>query len=113
MTVVRSTIPPDIDLIELSGSFLGGDETNPLKADVAALIDQARSKLIIDVTGVTYVNSTAVGILVWALIAYRHRGWQFKLCGESKAVYSILAITKLNLVFECYDTREEAIRSFR
>jgi len=113
MTVVSSTLPQGIGLIEVAGSLLGGEEIEQLRSAVSEFVDREQSRLIIDVTGVTYLNSSAVGVLISALIAYMRQGWKIKLCGVSKAVYSILAITKLNLIFDRYDTREEAILSFR
>ncbi len=108
MAIKTSTLPAGIGILEATGSLLGGDETNELRAGIDRFIE----RLILDVTGVGYVNSAAVGVLVSGLISYSRRNWQIRLCGVNKVVYTILRITKLNMAFEYYDTREEAIRSF-
>jgi anti-anti-sigma regulatory factor len=58
------------------------------------------------------VNSTAIGILVAAHTSYARKGWQIKICGINKNINNIFVITKLALVFDVYDSRNEAIKSF-
>ena len=43
---------------------------------------------------------------------YARHGWQVKLCGLNKNIQNIFVITKLTLVFDVLDSREEAVRSF-
>jgi len=112
MAVLTTTLPDNIGLVEAKGSLLGGKEIDELRSAIDTFVSQGISKLILDVSGVVYVNSAAVGVLVSGLISYSRRNWQIRLCGANKVVYTILRITKLNLAFEYYDTREEAIRSF-
>jgi len=113
MSVVSSTLPQGIGLIEAKGSFVGGGETEELRQAIRKFVDGHCQKLVIDVSRITYINSTAVGVLVSALISYTRRHWQMKLCGVNKVVHSILAITKLNLLFESVDSCKEAIESFK
>lgn len=112
MAIKTSTLPGGIGILEATGSLLGGDEIDELRAGIDRFIEQGTSRLILDVTGVGYVNSAAVGVLVSGLISYSRRNWQIRLCGINKVVYTILRITKLNMAFGYYDTREEAVRSF-
>ena len=112
MSVRTSTLTGGIGLLEAKGSLLGGKDIDELRAGIDRFLNEGTSKLILDVSDVVYVNSAAVGVLVSGLISYSRRNWQIKLCGVNKVVYTILRITKLNLAFEYYDTRDEAIRSF-
>jgi len=112
MGAERSTLPGGIGLVEVSGSLLGGDEINRLRNAVNDSINAQSDKLIIDFSKVSYMNSSAIGVLASAVVSYSRRGWKLRLSGLNKEVYSILAITKLNLVLEASKSREEAIRSF-
>jgi anti-sigma B factor antagonist len=112
VVVARSVLPGGIALLEVKGSLLGGQELDELREALNGFIRSETRKLVLDIDGVDYINSAAVGVLVSALISYTRRGWQIRLCGRSKEVYSILAITKLNRVFEMHETREEAVTSF-
>jgi len=109
----RSSRPrQDIGLIEAQGSFLGGEEVDELRQAIKRFVDDQCPRLIIDLSDVTHVSSIALGVLVAAVTSYTRRRWQLKICGVNKVVYSVLAITKLNLLFDMAETQEEAIRGF-
>jgi len=112
MALKTSTLENGIALVEPSGSLVGGDETVDLRAAVAGFVDRNYDKLLIDLSKVNYMNSTAIGVLVSAQTTYSKKGWQVKLCGLNKNISNIFVITKLTLVFDVFDTREEAIASF-
>jgi anti-sigma B factor antagonist len=112
MSVNVRALDGGIGLIEVRGSLLGGSDLDELRTGLSRAMQQGTGKLVIDLGQVTFVNSAAVGVLVSALISCARRNWQLRLCGENKVVYTVFKITKLNLVFRYYDTREEAIRSF-
>jgi anti-sigma B factor antagonist len=112
MGIRTSSLDNGIGLIEGKGSFVGGDETVELRQAVAGFLEREYSKLLIDLGGVTYINSTAIGVLVSAHASYARKGWHIKLCGMNKNITNIFVITKLTLVFDVYDTRDEAIKSF-
>jgi anti-sigma B factor antagonist len=113
MRVLSSTLASGIGLIEAKGSFVGGGETDELRQAIRKFVDAQCQRLVIDVSKITYINSTAVGILVSAHISYTRRHWQMKLCGVNKVVHSILAITKLNLMLESVRSCKDAIESFK
>ena len=112
MAIKTSTLDNGIGLIETKGSLVGGDETVELRQAVAGFLDREYSKLLIDLGGVTYMNSTAIGVLVAAHASYSRKGWHITLCGMNKNITNIFVITKLTLVFDVYDVREEAVKSF-
>ena len=113
MGVKSSTIADkNVGLIEVSGSLVGGDETVEVRQAIAGFVDRKYEKLLIDLSNVTYLNSTAIGVLVSAQTTYSRNGWQIKLTGLNKNIENIFVITKLTLVFDVRDTREEALKSF-
>lgn len=114
MSVKTSTLSPNgIGLIEVKGSLVGGDETVEMRQAVAGFVEREYQKLLLDLGKVEYLNSTAIGVLVSAHTTYAKKGWQIKICGLNKNIRNIFVITKLTLVFEVFDTREEAIQSFK
>ncbi len=113
MAVKTSTLDGGIGLIEVSGSLVGGDETDKMRQAVAGFVEREYAKLVIDLSSVTYLNSTAIGVLVAAQTSYARKNWQIKLCGINKNINNIFVITKLTLVFDVHDTREGAVKSFK
>jgi anti-anti-sigma regulatory factor len=49
---------------------------------------------------------------VSAHASYKRRGWQIKLCRINKSINNVFVITKLALVFDVHDTRDQAVASF-
>jgi anti-sigma B factor antagonist len=115
MTATKATVSllkGDVALIKVDGTLLGDEETAGFKEAIAACIAEKRSRLLIDLNGVNYMNSTAIGVLVSALASYTRRQWDLKLCGMNKTVNSVLTITKLNLIFDTSETRNDALAKF-
>lgn len=113
MALKTTSLEGGIGLIEVSGSLVGGEETDKLRAAVAGFVDREYQKLVIDLSNVTFLNSTAIGVLVSAHTTYSRKGWQIKLCGINKNINNIFVITKLTLVFDVAESRQDAIKSFR
>lgn len=112
MAVRTSSLTGGIGLIEVKGALTGGEETDEVRRAVAGFIDREYSKLIIDLGGVTFVNSAGIGVLVGAHTTYTRKGWHIKLTGVNKNIDSVFVITKLSLVFDVHDTIGEAQKSF-
>lgn len=113
MSVKTSTLNDGIGLIEVQGSLTGGDETDKLRQAIAGFVEREYTKLIVDLGDVTYLNSTAIGVLVRGHASYTRRNWQLKLCGINKKIDNVFVITKLTLVFDVQETRKAAIESFK
>ncbi len=111
MGIRSSTLDNGIALVEAAGSLVGGDETDKLRQVIAGFLDRQYQKLVIDLSGVTYMNSTAIGVLVQGHTSYTRKGWKVVLCGINKNIDSIFVITKLTLVFDVKDSRDQAIKS--
>ncbi len=101
-----------IGVIEVKGSLVGGEETDELRNAVADFIEQGTKSLIIDLSKVTYLNSTAIGVLVSAHTTFSRTKGHVKLCGINKNINNIFVITKLTLVFDVADTKEDAAKAF-
>jgi anti-sigma B factor antagonist len=101
-----------IGVIEVKGSLVGGEETDELRSAVADFIEQGTKSLIIDLSKVTYLNSTAIGVLVSAHTTFSRNKGHVKLCGINKNINNIFVITKLTLVFDVADTKEDAAKAF-
>ncbi len=101
----------DIAVLEPRGSLIGGEETDELKAKAKDLIEQGNKKLIIDLGGITYINSSGIGALVAVYSLYQKISGKIKLCNVAKGVQNVFVITKLTGVFDVEEDREQAIKS--
>ena len=100
-------------IVRLKGKFIGGDETNELQEMLTKLGEEKKDKLIIDLKNVSYLNSTALGVLIAAHANFIKRGGRIILTGLADSIENLFVITKLTLVFEIAPNVEEAIKKIQ
>jgi len=98
-------------IVALKGQFIGGEETDELRSILKTIVEQDKKNLIIDMEKVSYLNSTALGVLMSAHAHFAKNEGIIALCNLGKSIENLFVITKLTLVFQIYNTREEAIKS--
>ncbi len=91
---------------------MGGPDSDYFRGIIVSLIEEGRIRVVVDLGKVSWLNSTGMGILLTAHTALRRHGGDLKLVNVTSRIKNILYITKLNLIFECYDSLEKAIESF-
>jgi anti-sigma B factor antagonist len=69
------------------------------------------TRLIVDLVGVPYMDSSGVATLVAAMQVARRQGNKIILCGMQERVRSIFEIARLDQVFTITDTREQALEA--
>lgn len=97
-------------VLHLKGQFIGGEETDELKNVLAEVSDKQKNKLIINLADVSYLNSTALGVLISAHSNFAKRSGEIILCNVGDTIQNIFVITKLSLVFNIEETLEDAIK---
>jgi anti-sigma B factor antagonist len=100
-------------ILEPKGKIMGGPDATLLHDQLHEFIDQNKKKVVIDLAKVDWMNSTGLGILISGLTTLRNNGGELKLANVTEKIQSLLTITKLITVFECYDSIEEAVKSFK
>jgi len=76
------------------------------------LIDKGQLKLVMDLGGVGYIDSSGLGTLVAAMKQARAAGGNLKLCALQDDVRSIFEMTRLIKVMAVHATRQEAVASW-
>ncbi len=102
----------DITIIELSGKVMGGPDHDKFKNAVTELIDGGATNFILDLSGVPWINSTGLGILISGFTSINNSGGVMKVCSVKERVLSIFYISQLENVFEVFETLEEAKNSY-
>ena len=100
-------------ILELSGKIMGGPDATLLNDKLHELIEAGKIKIIANLKGVNWMNSSGLGILIGGLTTMRNSGGDLKLANITDRIQSLLMITKLLTVFESFDTIDQAIESFR
>lgn len=82
-----------------------------LREKLADLIDADHTDVIVDLTGVTFMDSTGLGVLVGALKKVRGYGGRLQLVIDQEKVIKVFRITALTQVFTIHETLEAALAS--
>ena len=102
-----------IIVLELSGKIMGGPDAGLLNDKLHELIDQKKTKIVVDLAKVDWMNSSGLGILIGGLTTVRNNKGELKLANVTERIQSLLMITKLMTVFETYESVEKAAASFK
>jgi anti-sigma B factor antagonist len=84
--------------------------TPRVRAHLVALLSDGRPQVIVDLEGVSFLDSSGLGALVAALKLARSRGGELRLvCNEQRSVRKVLEVTGLDRVLQRYDTLAAAL----
>ena len=100
-----------ITVIACSGRIVFGEEAAELRELVKSLLQRTK-QVVMDLGGVTYIDSGGLGTLVGLYTSARNTGGEIKLAHLTQRVRDQLQITKLITVFECYDSEQAAVSAF-
>ncbi len=101
----------DVDVLKLTGRLDASSAKN-LKGRVASLVKENRVKLIVDMAGVDFIDSSGLGSLVSSLRAVNEKDGDVKVAALQKQVRSIFELTRLHRIFGIFDDVEAAMKSF-
>lgn len=99
-------------VLVLTGRVTLGEESNQLRTTIKEVLGKGKTRLVLDLAEVSYIDSAGLGTLVAGYTTARNLGASMKLANLTKKFHEQLNITKLVTVFEVYDSVEEAVKSF-
>jgi anti-sigma B factor antagonist len=109
----------DVTILDLKGRLSLGEEVafGPgsgliLSETVRDLAKKGRKNILLNLAGVTYVDSSGVGQLVGALTSAGRQGVSLKLLNPTKPVFELLKMNKLDTVFHISEDEATAVASF-
>jgi len=100
-------------VLEPKGKIMGGPDASLLHDKLYDYIKQNKKQVVVDLSGVDWMNSTGLGILISGYTTLRNNDGSLKLANVTDKIQSLLTITKLVSVFEAYDSVDEAIQAFK
>jgi len=101
----------DVVTLALAGR-LDAFHAPELREALAAELDDARTRLVVDLEDVSFVDSSGIAALVRAMKAARQKGGDVRLCGLQAPVRIIFELTRLDKAFEILPDAATAEASF-
>ena len=83
--------------------------SNEFQGDLLKVLDRRPDRLVIDLTNVTYMDSSGIASLVKLLSRTRKSGVTLRLAGMRDRVRSVFEITRLDTVFDIRPTVAESV----
>ena len=102
----------DVTVLVLTGQIVLDDGDLALRKRIHELLDESRRHIVLDLGGVTYVDSSGIGMIAGKLKTVRERGGDMKLLHATSRSQTLFRMMKLSLLFETFDDEEQAVRSF-
>lgn len=99
-------------ILEPKGKITIGVGDVALREAVLKQVDGGEKNLLMNMSGVTTMDSSGIGELVSAYTSVNNRGGTLKLLNLPPKINDILQITQLITVFEVFDDEDEAVASF-
>jgi anti-sigma B factor antagonist len=103
----------DVVILDLHGKILIGEGDDALREAVTKLSDTGKTKILLNLADVPYVDSAGLGEIVRTYTTVSRKGGKLKLLNLTKKIQDLLSITKLLTVFETYESESEAVRSYQ
>jgi anti-sigma B factor antagonist len=108
---IKTTEKYEAVVLELKGNVMGGEDTKDFNELLHKLIDQGKTRIVIDLGDVKFMNSSGLGMLIGGLTTVKKANGQYKLANITDKIESLLIITKLITIFEHYESVDKALES--
>lgn len=84
----------------------------PLKARVDDLVAAGKTRLVVDLHAVDFIDSSGLGALIGGLKSARQQGGDLRIAGAGDQVRAVLKLTNLDRILVPYATVEEALHDW-
>jgi anti-sigma B factor antagonist len=102
----------DVTILDLKGRLRIGGNAIALHRSVRSLILEKKTLILLNLAGVTFIDSCGLGELVASQVSVGNKGGEIKLVGVTDALRELLELTRLLRVFDVYENEADAIESF-
>lgn len=101
-----------VTIMDIAGRIVLGDESAAMRRVICELLSKGHKHILLNLEGVTYIDSMGLGSLVGAFTTTRKQGGELKLLNISEKVTDLMQITKLYTVFDIHTNEQIAVNSF-
>jgi len=102
-----------VTVIHLDGNLMGGPDATTLNGKLHELVDAGTKRVVLDLKGVEFINSSGLGLLIGGASLMKNAGGALKLANTSEKISALIKITRLGPIFDTYVSVQEAVQSFK
>lgn len=101
-----------VTVLDLNGKLVLGDGSGLLKDKVHSLAFQGNKQIVLNLGGVSYMDSAGLGELIASHTTATREGGKIKVANLTKRVSDLMTIAKVLSVFDVYESEDEAVKAF-
>ena len=109
---IKQNPQDSVMVLELSGKIMGGPDFDKFKNEVTSVVEEGYKNVILDMSGVPWINSTGLVILITGYNSIKAAEGTMKICNVKERVLSIFYISQLENIFDVYETLDEALAAY-
>ncbi len=102
-----------VTVLRLKGKLIDHESAEAVKHTTDELIAEDKTSVVVDLDGLTYLNSNGLNALVSLLTKCRNRGGEMVVCCINEKVRRLFVITKLINVFTVRETLNEGLEAMQ
>lgn len=108
----QRSVDPDIMVLELKGRLTSGNRLSDAEYEAKKMLGAGAKKLVLDITGVEYLDSAAVGMLVFISGEAGRSGASACVAGPNPRITEILRICQVGAVVTIQESLESALKAY-
>jgi anti-sigma B factor antagonist len=102
-----------VTVLDIVGRLTMVEASQAFKTKIESLVVREHTRIVVNLEGVPYIDSSGLGQLVASYGAVRRTGGALKLLNVSSRNRDLLFITRLGTLFQSFDSEADAVRSFQ
>ncbi len=111
-TVERGSSESGIEILTLSGRLTLGRELQHFEWTIDELIKAQKSRVVIEMAGVSFIDSAGVGILIGCHSSLANAGGGLHLAAVTGRVGEVFAVTRVDSILSLHPTADDAVKAF-
>lgn len=109
---IEERLVDDVTVLVLTGEILLDDGDLAIRRQIEAVVKSGRVKILLDLAGVTYIDSSGVGMMAAQLKMVQQRGGDIRLLRLNSRGQRLFGLLKLRSTFEIFENEAVALTSF-
>ena len=102
----------NLDIISFTINKINALITDEIKADVNKVFEKANSRVIIDLRGIEYIDSSGFGCFLAIMKSARNNYGVLKFANPEPRIMELFQTLHLHTVFQIFDNIDDCIKSF-
>ena len=112
LDIQRKRVEPGIAVLEMTGRIAMGSDSQRIEWGLAELLKEDSKHVIFDLTNVTFLDSSGIGILMMCHARLKKAGGALHIAGAKGMVEETMEITSLSKIVPVYSSAAEAAQGF-